>query len=115
MLTMQIGMSDKSVLRDFHPDAEDLYNVTMDLSTVCKELKDCNKRMPRRVHPCTMTCSPFTKSWHCLACATQYALLFGMLTEEEEQEEDFYKLLPANKADHLCHRMARTTGVFCRP
>ena len=49
---MQIGMSDKSVLRDFHPDAEDLYNVTMDLSTVCKELKDRNKRMPRRV--CTL-------------------------------------------------------------
>ena len=22
--------------------------------------------------------------------------------EEEEEEEDFYKLLPANKADHLC-------------
>jgi hypothetical protein len=42
-------MSDKSILRDFHPDAEDLYNVTMDLSTVCKELKDRNKRMPRRV------------------------------------------------------------------
>jgi hypothetical protein len=50
---MQIGMSDKSVLRDFHPDAEDLYNVTMDLSTVCKELKDRNKRMPRRV--CTLS------------------------------------------------------------
>ena len=46
---LQIGMSDKSILRDFHPDAEDLYNVTMDLSTVCKELKDRNKRMPRRV------------------------------------------------------------------
>ena len=46
---VQIGMSDKSILRDFHPDAEDLYNVTMDLSTVCKELKDRSKRMPRRV------------------------------------------------------------------
>ncbi|DBA86388.1 TPA: hypothetical protein ACH3X2_005613 [Trebouxia sp. C0005] len=45
---LKIGMSDKSVLRDFHPDAEDLYNVTMDLSTVCNELKDRNKRMPRR-------------------------------------------------------------------
>ena len=48
-ILLQIGMSDKSILRDFHPDAEDLYNVTMDLSTVCKELKDRNKRMPRRV------------------------------------------------------------------
>lgn len=48
-MVVQIGMSDKSMLRDFHPDAEDLYNVTMDLSTVCKELKDRNKRMPRRV------------------------------------------------------------------
>ena len=35
-----------------------------------------------------------------------------MLPEEEkEAEEGFYKLLPANKADHLCHRMTRTTGV----
>ena len=53
---MQIGMSDKSVLKDFHPDAEDLYNVTMDLSTVCKELKDRNKRMPRRVGLCAVLC-----------------------------------------------------------
>ena len=49
VLSVQIGMSEKSVLRDFHPDAEDLYNVTMDLSNVCRELKDRNKRMPRRV------------------------------------------------------------------
>lgn len=55
VLFMQIGMSEKSVLRDFHPDAEDLYNVTMDLSTVCRELKDRNKRMPRRV-------------WHIFVC-----------------------------------------------
>ena len=50
-------MSDKSVLRDFHPDAEDLYNVTMDLSTVCKELKDRNKRMPRRVRTMSLHAS----------------------------------------------------------
>lgn len=50
---LQIGMSDKTILKDFHPDAEDLYNVTMDLSTVCTELKDRSKRMPRRVcHHC---------------------------------------------------------------
>lgn len=54
---MQIGMSDKSVLRDFHPDAEDLYNVTMDLSTVCNELKDRNKRMPRRVRTMSLHAS----------------------------------------------------------
>ena len=29
--------------------------------------------------------------------------------DEEEEEEGLYKLLPANKADHLCQRMARTT------
>ena len=46
---LQIGMSDKSILRDFHPDAEDLYNVTMDLATVCNDLRDRNRRMPRRV------------------------------------------------------------------
>lgn len=50
-MLLQIGISDKSILRDFHPDAEDLYNVTMDLSTVCKDLKDRDKRMPRRVMP----------------------------------------------------------------
>ena len=26
--------------------------------------------------------------------------------QEEEEEEDFYKLLPANKAGHLCQHMA---------
>jgi len=34
---------------------------------------------------------------------------------EEEEEEELYKLLPANKADHLCQRMARTTGAFICP
>ena len=37
------------MLRDFHQDAEGLYNVTMDLRTVCTELKDRNKRRPRKV------------------------------------------------------------------
>ena len=37
---------------------------------------------------------------------------YSFISIEEEEEEEFYKLLPANKADHLCHRMARTTDVY---
>lgn len=42
-------MSDERILKDFHPDAEALYNMTMDLERVTRELADPNKRMPRRV------------------------------------------------------------------
>jgi hypothetical protein len=45
----QVGMSDERILKDFHPDAEALYNMTMDLERVTRELADPNKRMPRRV------------------------------------------------------------------
>ena len=45
-------------------------------------------------------------------CGTSYLL---PMVEEEEEEEEVYKLLPANTADHLCQRMARTTGVFICP
>lgn len=67
-MLLQIGISDKSILRDFHPDAEDLYNVTMDLSTVCKDLRNRDKRMPRRVMPALPT--------SCLMPAKHYCLQF---------------------------------------
>lgn len=69
-------MSDKSVLRDFHPDAEDLYNVTMDLSTVCKELKDRNKRMPRRVRTMSLQApTTFLSFSRFISLATEMQLL----------------------------------------
>ena len=33
---MKLGMSEKKILRNLHPDAEDYYNVTMDLKKVLK-------------------------------------------------------------------------------
>lgn len=67
-MCLQIGMSDKTILKDFHPDAEDLYNVTMDLSTVCMELRDRNKRMPRRVMCATAWHIHFTRQRPYSAC-----------------------------------------------
>ena len=32
--------------------------------------------------------------------------------EEEGEEEEVYKLLPANKADHLCHRRIPGAAVY---
>ena len=35
--------------------------------------------------------------------------------EEPSEEEGFDKLLPANKADHLCHRTWQEQQVFICP
>ena len=32
---------------------------------------------------------------------------------QEEEEEEFYKLLPANKADHLCRTQNHISMVCC--
>lgn len=37
---MKMGLSEKSVLSSYHPDAQDVFDVTSSLSRVCKELKD---------------------------------------------------------------------------
>lgn len=45
---LKLGMSEKTVLHEFHPDAEDLFNVTCDLKLVCEKLKDRNQRYKRQ-------------------------------------------------------------------
>jgi hypothetical protein len=49
---VQIHLSEGRVLRAYHPDADDLYNVRCDLKLVIEELKDRNKRALRKV--CTL-------------------------------------------------------------
>ena len=46
---LQLGVSEKTVLRAFHKDAMDLHDVCQDLERVCKELQDPNIRAKRRV------------------------------------------------------------------
>ena len=45
----QIGLSEASVLRDYHEDAEARYNVTCDFAGVIRELRDPHKRFPFQV------------------------------------------------------------------
>ena len=43
---VQIGLSETSVLKDYHKDALDRYNVTCDFPKVIRELVDPHKRFP---------------------------------------------------------------------
>ncbi|ESR66480.1 DNA ligase 4 [Citrus sinensis] len=45
---LKLGISEKSIFHEFHPDAEDLFNVTCDLKLVCEKLKDRNQRHKRQ-------------------------------------------------------------------
>ncbi|XP_050372966.1 DNA ligase 4 [Argentina anserina] len=45
---LKLGMSEKSIFQEFHPDAEDLFNVTCDLKLVCEKLRDRNQRHKRQ-------------------------------------------------------------------
>ncbi|KAL6523689.1 DNA ligase (ATP) [Orobanche gracilis] len=48
---LKLGFTDlvkKSIFHEFHPDAEDLFNVTCDLKLVCEKLRDRNKRHKRQ-------------------------------------------------------------------
>ncbi|KAF3794559.1 DNA ligase 4 [Nymphaea thermarum] len=45
---LKLGVSEKSVFHEFHPDAEDLFNVTCDLKLVCEKLKDRTQRNKRQ-------------------------------------------------------------------
>lgn len=47
---LKLGISEKSIFHEFHPDAEDLFNVTCDLKLVCERLKDRTQRHKRQVH-----------------------------------------------------------------
>ena len=46
---LKLGISEKTVFSEFHPDAEDLFNVTCDLKLVCEKLRDRNVRYKRQV------------------------------------------------------------------
>ncbi|XP_038710852.1 DNA ligase 4 isoform X2 [Tripterygium wilfordii] len=45
---LKLGISEKSIFLEFHPDAEDLFNVTCDLKLVCEKLRDPNQRHKRQ-------------------------------------------------------------------
>lgn len=45
---LKLGISEKSIFQEFHPDAEDLFNVTCDLKLVCEKLKDRTQRHKRQ-------------------------------------------------------------------
>ena len=49
-LDLKLGISEKSIFHEFHPDAEDLFNVTCDLKLVCEKLRDRSQRHKRQVH-----------------------------------------------------------------
>lgn len=45
---LKLGTSEKSIFHEFHPDAEDLFNVTCDLKLVCEKLRDRSRRHKRQ-------------------------------------------------------------------
>ncbi|KAK9097494.1 hypothetical protein Sjap_022991 [Stephania japonica] len=45
---LKLGVSEKSIFHEFHPDAEDLFNVTCDLKLVCEKLRDRSQRHKRQ-------------------------------------------------------------------
>ncbi|XP_078439017.1 DNA ligase IV [Wolffia australiana] len=45
---LKLGISERSIFQEFHPDAEDLFNVTCDLKLVCEKLKDRSQRHKRQ-------------------------------------------------------------------
>jgi hypothetical protein len=46
---LKLGISEKSIFEEFHPDAQDLFNVTCDLKFVCEKLNDRSQRHKRQV------------------------------------------------------------------
>nr|CAD1840284.1 unnamed protein product [Ananas comosus var. bracteatus] len=47
---LKLGISEKSIFHEFHPDAEELFNVTCDLKLVCEKLRDRSQRHKRQLH-----------------------------------------------------------------
>lgn len=45
---LKLGITEKSIFQEFHPDAEDLFNVTCDLKLVCEKLRDRTQRHKRQ-------------------------------------------------------------------
>lgn len=42
-IDLKLGISDRSIFHDYHPDVEDLFSVTCDLKLVCEKLRDRNQ------------------------------------------------------------------------
>ena len=70
---MQIGMTENTVLRDLHIDAQDLFNVCCDLRKVCQDLNDPSVRPPRQVRGCSNK-HFFNQLYLCLAASTEQTL-----------------------------------------
>lgn len=69
ILDLKLGISEKSIFHEFHPDAEDLFNVTCDLKLVCEKLRDRSQRHKRQV--CALDIwimSPFQLRWQTIGC-----------------------------------------------
>lgn len=49
VVDLKLGVSEKSIFEEFHPDAQDLFNVTCDLKFVCEKLNDRSQRHKRQV------------------------------------------------------------------
>ncbi|KAI6682626.1 hypothetical protein NL676_036507 [Syzygium grande] len=47
-IDLKLGISEKSIFHEFHPDAEDMFNVTCDLKLVCEKLRDRGQRHKRQ-------------------------------------------------------------------
>ncbi|CAM8962979.1 unnamed protein product [Rhodiola kirilowii] len=45
---LKMGISEKSIFHEFHPDAEDLFNVTCDLKLVCEKLSNRSQHHKRQ-------------------------------------------------------------------
>ncbi len=54
----QVRLSENSALKEYHPDALDMVNVTDNLEKVLLTLRDKTKRFPRQVAPLCAPCCP---------------------------------------------------------
>lgn len=56
VVDLKLGISEKSIFDEFHPDAQDLFNVTCDLKFVCEKLNDRSQRHKRQVMVLDLIC-----------------------------------------------------------
>jgi len=49
LIELKVGLSEKTILKFFHPDAVDYFNVTNNLRKVCEDLKDPAARISQDV------------------------------------------------------------------
>lgn len=79
LVDLKLGVSEKSIFHEFHPDAEDLFNVTCDLKLVCEKLRDRRQRHKRQVchkHGYNFVLDGFSIGF--LGCFTHTSILFSL-------------------------------------